>query len=126
MHKITIYGIPNCDIIKKAMKWLDTHQVKYVFHDYKTKGISTSTLEKWCSLAGWENIFNKRSTTWREFATANGVSVSNQSEAIEVMKSQNSIIKRPIIEFEKQLIIGFDEKKYSSVFINNKTTSSKK
>jgi len=110
MEKIIVYGIPNCDTTKKALALLKKNNIPYSFHDYKQQGISKEKLEQWCSLMGWEVIFNKRSTTWRELSEAVQQKIIDQPAAIKLMMEQNSIIKRPIIEFRKELIVGFNEK----------------
>ena len=109
MSKITLYGIPNCDTTKKAMNWLNKNKVAYAFHDYKQEGITKAKLEEWSKKAGWETVFNKRSTTWRELPVAEQNKVTDQSSAIKVMMENNSIIKRPIIESGGELIIGYNE-----------------
>ena len=109
MAAITLYGIPNCDITKKAMGWLKKNDLDFSFHDYKQEGISKQKLEAWCNKLGWETIFNKRSTTWRELGEAEQKKVVDQSTAIRIMMENNSIIKRPVIETEKKLFAGFNE-----------------
>jgi Spx/MgsR family transcriptional regulator len=109
MAGMMVYGIPNCDTTKKAMALLKKHKVDFSFHDYKQLGIATQKLEAWCEKAGWEIILNKRSTTWRELEEADQNKVIDQSSAIKLMMKNNSIIKRPIIEFEKNIVVGFNE-----------------
>ncbi len=109
MSTITLYGIPNCDTTKKAMNWLNKNKVAYTFHDYKQEGIAKAKLEEWNSKAGWEAFFNKRSTTWKELPVAEQNKVTDLPSAIKVMMEHNSIIKRPIIEHGKELIIGYNE-----------------
>jgi len=91
------------------MQWLKKNNIDFSFHDYKQAGISKQKLEAWCNKSGWETIFNKRSTTWRELPIAEQKKITGQQEAIKVMMVNNSIIKRPIIENNALLIIGFDE-----------------
>lgn len=110
MEAIIVYGIPNCDTTKKTLALLKKNNISFSFHDYKLQGISKEKLEQWCSLMGWEVIFNKRSTTWRELSEAEQKKIIDQPSAIKLMMEQNSIIKRPIIEFKKKLIVGFNEK----------------
>lgn len=116
MAEITVYGIPNCDTTKKAMNWLKRHEIDFTFHDYKQQGINKQKLEHWCQRKGWETIFNKRSTTWREFPEATQKKVINQSAAIKIMLDNNSIIKRPIIEAGKDLVVGFNDAEYQKTF----------
>ncbi len=109
MEKIIVYGISNCDTTKKAITWLNKNKISFCFHDYKQEGISKQKLETWCSKLGWETIFNKKSTTWRELHEAKQKKAVNQSAAIKLMMENNTIIKRPIIEFDETLIVGFNE-----------------
>jgi arsenate reductase (glutaredoxin) len=109
MATIILYGIPNCDTTKKAMAWLKKNKIDLSFHDYKQEGISKQKLEAWCNKLGWETIFNKRSTTWRELPEAEQKKAVDQTAAIQLMMENTSIIKRPVIEFEDKLIAGFNE-----------------
>lgn len=109
MAAIIVYGIPNCDTTKKALALLKTYNVTFSFHDYKQQGITPLKLEAWCEKAGWEIILNKRSTTWRELDEAGQKNIINQRAAIKLMMENNSIIKRPIIEINGNLLIGFNE-----------------
>jgi arsenate reductase (glutaredoxin) len=109
MAAITLYGIPNCDVTKKAMGWLKKNDLEFSFHDYKQQGISKEKLSVWCDKLGWETIFNKRSTTWRELSEAEQKKVIDQSAAIQTMMENNSIIKRPVIEVGPELVVGFNE-----------------
>jgi len=120
MGKIIIYGIPNCDITKKALSWLKEHKVDFVFHDYKKEGISISKLDDWCKQAEWENLLNKKSITWRSLTKAKQENVTNKAAAINLMMENNSIIKRPVIEAGNKLIIGFKEENYSKQLKLNK------
>lgn len=113
MSKIIIYGIPNCDATKKAIKWLSKKKINFLFHDYKQEGISKQKLEKWVTVADWETIFNRRSTTWRELTAAEQEKITNPASAIGLMIKSNSIIKRPIIEYGNKLIVGFNEEQYN-------------
>jgi Spx/MgsR family transcriptional regulator len=110
MAAITVYGIPNCDTTRKTILWLKKNKVEFSFHDYKQEGVSRQKLEDWCNKSGWELIFNKRSTTWRDLPETEQKKITNQQAAIKLMMKNNSIIKRPIIEFGSQLIVGFNEK----------------
>lgn len=112
MSKVIIYGIPNCDTTKKAISWLQKNNIDFSFHDYKLQGISKEKLEDWCKKLGWEIIFNKRSTTWRELPEAEQLKVTGQPAAIKLMLANNSIIKRPVIEHNSKLIVGFKEADY--------------
>lgn len=110
MASIKIYGIPNCDTIKKTIKWFEQQGIDYAFHDYKKEGIKKGKLQEWCRKAGWETVMNKRSTTWRETDPAVQAGITNANAAIGLMMEAHSLIKRPLIETEKGIIVGFDEK----------------
>lgn len=112
MSRIILYGIPNCDVVKKAMKWLDAHKIAYDFHDYKQQGITKEKLENWSAAVGWETIFNKRSTTWKELPAEEQEAVKGLKEAIPVMIAHNSIIKRPVIEYGKGILVGYNENEF--------------
>ena len=116
MALTTLYGIPNCDTTKKTMQWLKKNGVVYTFHDYKKEGISKQKLEEWWSKTSWELIVNKRSTTWRELPEAEQKKITNQDVAIRIMIKQNSIIKRPVLEFNSKLLVGFKEEEYKKAF----------
>jgi arsenate reductase (glutaredoxin) len=109
MEKVMVYGIPNCDTTKKALNLLKKKGITFSFHDYKQEGINKAKLETWCKKLGWETIFNKRSTTWRELSDAEQKKVIDQTSAIKMMMEHNSIIKRPVIEIGEKLIAGFNE-----------------
>ncbi len=112
----TLYGIPNCDTVKKAMNWLKKHTIPFQFHDYKLSGISSKDLRSWCGQTGWEIIFNKRSTTYKELPPQVQNSITNAENAIPIMQQYPSIIKRPIIVKNKKVVaVGFDEKKYEEM-----------
>jgi arsenate reductase (glutaredoxin) len=117
MKNVIVYGIPNCDTTKKAMAWLNKNNITFTFHDYKLQGITREKLDEWCIAKGWETIFNKRSTTWRELPEAVQQKIINEPAAIKVMLSQNSIIKRPILEYNDKLVVGFNEKEYFGLAI---------
>lgn len=112
MDKITVYGIPNCDTIKKTLDWLKKNKVSFEFHDYKRSGISKTRLTEWCKKTGYEIILNKKSTTWRELPLAEQKKITNQATAIQLMMDNTSIIKRPVIEYEDKLLVGFNETDY--------------
>jgi arsenate reductase (glutaredoxin) len=109
MGRLIVYGIPNCDTTKKALVWFKANKITFTFHDYKQEGISKAKLEAWCKKTGWETLFNKRSTTWRELSEAEQKKVIGQTAAIKIMMDHNSIIKRPVIEIDEKLIVGFNE-----------------
>jgi arsenate reductase len=104
---LTIYGIKNCDTMKKAFSWLDTHHIKYDFHDYKKSGITADLLTRWEKNLGWEALLNRRGTTWRKLPETTQASI-NRENALQLMQEQTSLIKRPVMVNGKTLLCGFD------------------
>lgn len=110
-----VYGIKNCDTVKKALNWLKANNKIFEFHDYKKEGITTEKLQSWCSQVGWENLLNRRGTTWRKLDEETRNAVTDETQAMNVMLTNTSIIKRPVIEKDgKVLMVGFDEASYSA------------
>ncbi|MEM7207053.1 MAG: ArsC family reductase [Pseudomonadota bacterium] len=114
MSDLTLYGIKNCDTIKKARKWLEHNDVDYQFHDYRVDGVEKSLLKKWCEDAGWETLLNRRGTTWRKLPEADREGI-NEDRAIELMCEQPALIKRPVLLKAGTLIVGFSVKDYESL-----------
>ncbi len=113
---IIVYGIPNCDNIKKTSTWFKKQKIEVEFWDYKKSGITKEKLTGWCKLAGWENLLNKKSTTWRSLSLPEQKKITNQAAAIKLMIENTSIIKRPVIEYGDNIFIGFDEEYFSKHF----------
>ena len=111
---IKIYGIPNCDTMKKARRWLEANGVEYDFHDYKKLGVPEKNLKNWVKQAGWETVLNKRGTTWRKLDDGFKDNI-DVAAAIQVMLNNPSIIKRPVLESGKLLLIGFNEDQYKQL-----------
>jgi arsenate reductase len=103
---VSIYGIKNCDTMKKARAWLDSHGVTYDFNDYKAKGIERKRLEGWCTKVGWETLLNRAGTTFRALPDADKAALT-EKKAITLMVAQPSMIKRPVLEFGAKLLVGF-------------------
>ena len=109
---ITIYGIKNCETMKKARAWLDKHGIDYTFHDYKTVGIERERLEQWCKKVGWETLLNRAGTTFRKLPDKdkNGI---DAKKAMALMLSQPSMIKRPVLDLGGgKLLVGFKPEVY--------------
>lgn len=104
-----IYGIKNCNTMQKAFKALDDKKITYVFHDYKKLGIDEATLKQWCKEVGYEKLINKSGLTWKKLDEATKASVKDEKTAIALMMQYTSMIKRPIIDTGKSLILGFNE-----------------
>ena len=114
MH-ITIYGIKNCDTMKKARAWLDERGVPYYFHDYKVAGIDSTTLENWCRQVGWEVLLNRAGTTFRALPDKDKQHI-DEARAIELMVENPSMIKRPVVDHDGALIVGFKPERYEVAF----------
>lgn len=116
MSKITIYGIPNCDTMKKARAWLAEHRIDAAFHDYKKDGISRAKLEAWSKQVGWETLLNRAGTTFRKLADEDKEGL-NQKKAVALMLAQPSLIKRPVLEFSGETpLVGFKPDAYAAAF----------
>jgi arsenate reductase len=112
---VTIYGIKNCDTMKKARAWLDKAGVAYEFHDYKTAGIEKKQLEAWSKEAGWETLLNRAGTTFRKLPEKDKEGL-NAAKAMKLMLEQPSMIKRPVLDTGKALLVGFKPDDYKAAF----------
>ena len=111
---ITLYGIPNCDTVKRARAWLQEHGRNATFHDFKKTGVPTDRLDAWVAAAGWERVLNRQGTTWRKLDDALKASVVDASSAKKVMGEQPSTIKRPVVEWaDGAITVGFDAADWS-------------
>jgi arsenate reductase len=111
---ITIYGIKNCDTMKKARGWLDSRGVEYAFHDYKSAGIDRERLERWCKQVGWENLLNRAGTTFRKLPDEHKQGL-DADKAIALMLEQPSMIKRPVLDLgDGKLLVGFKPDTYNA------------
>ncbi len=110
-----LYGISNCDTVRKAKKWLDSKHIAYQFHDFRKDGLTRKQLIQWCKELGWENLLNKRGTTWRNLPDEAKNTIT-QDKAINIMLEQPAIIKRPVLDLGKRRVIGFNEKEYKGIF----------
>jgi arsenate reductase (glutaredoxin) len=112
---LTMYGIPNCDTIKKARAWLDGQKAEYVFHDYKKAGIDKTRLEGWVKQAGWETLLNRAGTTFKKLPDADKEKLT-EKKAVALMLAQPSMIKRPVLEKKGKIIVGFKPEEYAKLF----------
>lgn len=110
----TIYGIKNCDTMKKAFAWLDGHGVRYDFHDYKASGIDAAQLKAWSKQVGWEVLLNTRGTTWRKLPPAQQADV-DEAKAIRLMVENPSLVKRPVLEDGRNVLVGFAPERYAAL-----------
>jgi arsenate reductase (glutaredoxin) len=113
--QITIYGIKNCDTMKKARAWLDDRGVTYAFHDYKAEGIDKASLERWAKEVGWEVLLNRAGTTFRKLPERERENVT-EKRAIALMLEQPSMIKRPVLDVGGELVVGFKPEIYAKTF----------
>lgn len=111
-----VYGIPNCNTVKKARTWLSDNGLSYEFHDFKKQGITAEKLHEWCTVFGWEKVLNKKGTTWRNLSPEVQGQVKDEGTAIAVLLENQSAIKRPVVEQDgKAILISFDEEDYSKL-----------
>lgn len=109
----TIYGIKNCDTMKKARAWLDAQGIQYSFHDYKVAGISDQRLRSWIAQVGWETLLNRSGTTFRKLPESQKTGLT-ESKAVKLMLAQPSLIKRPVLEIGSRLLVGFKPEAYKA------------
>ena len=107
MTQVSVYGIPNCDTVKKARGWLDARGVGYAFHDFKKEGADPARLAAWADAVGWERLLNRRGTTFRALPEAEKADIDG-AKAIRLMQAHPSLIKRPVVEHPGGLLVGFD------------------
>lgn len=114
-NSITLYGIANCDTVKKARAWLAEQQVDAQFHDFKKQGVPEARLDHWLATAGWEKLLNRQGTTWRKLAPAAQAAVTDAESARSLMLTQSSVIKRPVVEWNaRDVTVGFDLARWQS------------
>ncbi|WP_457094815.1 ArsC family reductase [Microvirga sp. P5_D2] len=112
---VTLYGIKNCDTMKKARAWLDAKGVTYAFHDYKASGIDRARLEGWARDVGWETLLNRAGTTFRKLPDAEKTGI-DERKALALMVDQPSMIKRPVLDLSGRLVVGFKPELYETAF----------
>ncbi len=112
---LKIYGIPNCDQIKKSQKWLKDRGIEFEFHDYRKQGISKKQLNNWCKAVDWELLLNKRSRTWKELKETDKADLT-QTKAVSLMQQHPTLIKRPVIQKKETIIVGFDNNTFVQKF----------
>ncbi len=112
---MTLYGIKNCDTVKKARKWLENNNQSVNFHDFREDGLTAETITSWAEQVGWETLFNKRSTSFRNLSEAEKNDL-NQDKAIGLMHTYPTLIKRPVLVLNKQVHVGFKAEQYQEIF----------
>ena len=115
MTETTLYGIPNCDTVKKARRWLDAQGIAYAFHDYKKAGADPDRLATWIDRAGVDAVLNRRGTTFRKLSEADKADI-DAAKAVTLLHDSPSMIKRPIVEHDGALLVGFKEDEWSAHF----------
>lgn len=109
MPTITLYGIPNCDTVKRARAWLEARDVGYTFHDFKKQGVPPDALAAWVAAVGWETLVNRKGTTWRQLDPAVRETVVDAASAQRALREHPSLVKRPVVEWPGGVTVGFDE-----------------
>ncbi|MCG2583291.1 arsenate reductase [Massilia sp. TS11] len=115
--RITLYGIPNCDTVKKARTWLAEHGHEAVFHDFKKQGLERATAAAWLAQVDWEVLVNKKGTTWRGLPEARQAAVVDATSALELMLETTSVIKRPVLDCDGRITVGFKDAQYAALFV---------
>lgn len=113
---IILYGIPNCDQVRKARAWLDEHGLPFDFHDFKKAGVSRSLIKEWLAHVAWDVLLNKKGTTWRNLPDQQKALVTDANSAIDLMLEQPSAIKRPVLSFGESIHTGFSDPLYQQIF----------
>lgn len=118
--KVILYGIPNCDTVKKARNWLSEQQIAYDFHDFKKAGITAELIQSWLTQTDWQTLVNRKGTTWRKLTEYEQNSIQDNDTAISCMMQHPSVIKRPVLVIQDQqhtnLLVGYAEENYQSAF----------
>lgn len=109
-----LYGIPNCDTVKKARKYLDEHQIDYRFHDFKKDGLSQETIQAWLELQPIEVLVNKRSTSWKQLTDDQKTGLMDQSD-LSVLSDMPTLIKRPVLQVDDHILVGFKSDEYQTL-----------
>lgn len=114
---VEVYGIKNCSTVRKALVWLDENKVEYNFHDFKKEGLAESKVNEWIEKKDWQTVINRKGHTWRKLDEKTRESINDKSIASKIAVANPSIVKRPVIEFKKILLFGFDEDIFDNTFI---------
>jgi arsenate reductase len=114
-HTPIVYGIPNCDSVKKARSWMDTQGVAYTFHDFKKQGVPAPALDQWLKAVGWETLVNRKGTTWRKLDETTQASVVDAASARALMLAQASVIKRPVVVIGSEVTVGVNPEAWARV-----------
>lgn len=110
-----LYGIANCDTVRKARKWLSSHDVDCQFHDFRKDGLTARQLRHWATVVGWETLLNRRGQTWRKLPDKDKADL-NEANALKLMLAEPTLIKRPVLEMDSRVHVGFKDADYQSLF----------
>lgn len=113
---VKVYGIPNCDTVKKTLKWMQGNNISFEFHDYKKQGITAGKIKEWSKAVGWVALFNKKSSTWKKLKAEGQKDVNTMAAVIPLMQEHTSIIKRPVVDVNGIILVGFNEAVYEQAF----------
>lgn len=112
-----IYGIKNCNTVKKALEWLKENHIDYTFHDFKKEQISAEKLQEWSQKIGYEKLLNKQGLTWKQLDAETKATITGEKEALQLLLDKNSMIKRPVLEINDKIVLGFKEEEYAMLFL---------
>jgi Spx/MgsR family transcriptional regulator len=115
-HAVTLYGIANCDQVRRARGWLDAHRVDYHFHDFKRAGLDAARVNAWIAAAGAGRLVNRKGTTWRKLTEAERTAADDNGGAGALMTANPSLVKRPVLDIDGSITIGFDTTVYGKLF----------
>ena len=115
---VVLYGIINCDSVRRARGWLDSFSVQYEFHDFRKNGIESSKVKKWIALLGWESLINRRSSSWKSLDSSVKIEINDDS-AVDIILEKPTLIKRPVAEFKEAVLIGFKPLIYEEYFLEH-------
>jgi arsenate reductase len=113
--RVKVFGIPNCDTVKRARAWLEAKGIETDFHNFKTDGIDRERIGVWLQQTDWETLLNRRGLTWRKLPDARKAAIKDNASATGLMLEQPSIIKRPVLEFNDKVLVGFDSESYAGL-----------
>lgn len=114
---LKLYGIKNCDTVKKTRNWLEQNGINYTFHDYRVDGLDLAMLEKFATTLSWEQMLNRRSTSWRQLSDAEKTDI-DKNKAFKLMLTNPTLIKRPVLQTENKMLIGFSVPEYEALLLN--------
>lgn len=112
-----VFGIPNCNSVKKARNWLDTHHISYTFHDFKKNGIGPALIEGWLAQVDWQTLLNRKGTTWRSLPEERKAGIVDADSAANLMLELPSVIKRPVLVTDNHIEVGFSDPVYQQIFL---------